>query len=627
MCGIAGIVLTDRSLPAPQSRIAAMCDRLKHRGPDDEGIWLGQAAALGHRRLSIIDLSPTGHQPMCNEDQTVWTILNGEIYNYQELRKELLARGHVFRSQSDTETIVHLYEDRGPAFVEALHGMFAIAVWDTERRRLVLARDRLGKKPVKYKLDENGLVFASELKAILRDDGTPREIERADIDSFLTLGYVPSPCTGYKGIAKLPPAHRLVWEDGRATIERYWSLDYRHKVERSPEEWQEAIREAVRQAVTRRLISDVPLGAFLSGGIDSSIVVGCMAEASSTPVETFSVGFETEAYDELPFARAVARKFGTNHHEFVVKPDAATLLPTLAEIYEEPYADSSALPSYLLAAETRKFVTVALNGDGGDVGFAGYTRYGRVRSWSTRLAWLRRVGIRPALVGLLGSTNGSLPPRLARRLDALAHMSDARLGARYAWMCRLFSDREKAALTGGSLRGTGLTPTESFEAMVDDPAGGESELDRMLRADAMRYLPDDLCVKMDLATMAHGLEARSPFLDHELLELAASIPAPVKAPDGTLKHLLKESFRDLLPPEILSRPKKGFSLPIADWFRGPLLPLTRELLVARGACVHDYLRPEALEKIVEGHATGRDSRAHQLWALVMLELWHRRNAS
>jgi asparagine synthase (glutamine-hydrolysing) len=626
MCGIVGIVHTDRQRPVLPEQIGDMCRAVSHRGPDDQGVWLGEGAGLGHRRLAIIDLSPTGHQPMSNEDGSVWTILNGEIYNFQELREDLVRRGHTFRSRSDTEVIVHLYEDRGPAFVEALHGMFAIAVWDARRRRLVLARDRVGKKPIKYALTDDALYFASELKA-LRGAGVPLHVVPEDVDAYLTFGYVPSPRTGFRGIAKLPPAHRLVWENGRVTLDRYWSLDFRNKRDRAPEEWRSEVRAAVKRAVERRLISEVPLGAFLSGGVDSSIVVACMAQASSKPVETFSVGFESESYNELPYAREIAERFATNHHEFVLRPDSAALLPRLAAQFEEPYADASALPSFLLAEETRRFVTVALNGDGGDEGFAGYTRYARASALSSRLAWLRRLGIRPLLSAAASAANGQLPSPLASRLDGLVQLSDARLGMRYAWICRLFSEREKRAMTAPGFVTPAPLPTESFAALVDDPAGGAEALDRMLRADALQYLPDDLCVKMDIATMAHGLEARSPLLDHEVLELAASIPASTKAPPGALKHLLKESFRDMLPASVLSRRKKGFSLPLDEWFRGPLLAMTRDLLAAPGAGVHDYLRPDALRRLIDAHAKGTVSRGHQLWSLVTLELWHRKVVS
>jgi asparagine synthase (glutamine-hydrolysing) len=558
---------------------------------------------------------------MPNEDGTVWVVFNGEIYNFAELRKELVHRGHRFRSDSDTEVIVHLYEEHGDESVDRLEGMFALGIWDVRRRRLLLARDRAGEKPLKYADLGHAFVFASELKALLATGLVEREVDPGQLHAFFTFGYVPAPGTGFRRIHKLPPAHRLVWEDGRVRLERYWELDYRAKRTLTPQDWSESVRGAVRRAVTDRMMSDVPLGAFLSGGVDSGIVVACMAEASSRPVETFSIGFEHEAYDELPLARRVAERYRTAHHEFVVRADDASLLPALARLYEEPYADSSALPTYFLARETRRHVTVALSGDGGDEAFAGYARYRRLDR--ARSGWLRAPGVRASLA--LASRAGAwLPPHLARRIEVAHGLGDPDLGAGYAWTVRLFSDREKRWLYGDALRHTLERPGSALlSAWMNHPRAGETLIDRMCFTDVMGYLPDDLLVKVDLACMIHGLEARAPFLDHRVLELAASMPAETRFPGGRLKGLLKHAFRDVLPALHLAQPKRGFAIPVQEWFRGPLLPLAREALLAPGARVHAYLRREALAEALDHHAAGRIRLGFQLWALLMLELWHR----
>jgi asparagine synthase (glutamine-hydrolysing) len=623
MCGIAGIVKRDPEAPVDPAVIGRMCDAIVHRGPDDSDVWFGRGVGLGHRRLSIIDLSPAGRQPMCNEDGSVWVVFNGEIYNFAELREELVAKGHTFRSRSDTETIVHMYEEEGERCIERLHGMFAIAIWDERRRKLVLARDRVGKKPLKYAEIDGGIVFASELKAILATGLVSAEVEPADIDAYFTFLYVPSPGTGLRGIKKLPPGHRLVWEDGRTRIERYWTLDYRAKRELPLAEWLAALRATVREAVVRRMISDVPLGAFLSGGVDSSIVVACMAEASSRPIETFSIGFEHEDYNELPYARQVAERYGTSHHEFMVRAEDVSLLPQLARLYEEPYADSSALPSYFLARETRQFVTVALSGDGGDEGFVGYDRYERIHRMRSRLAVAQLPGVRP-LLGAAAALSRFLPPGLARDVEGLYGVTDPDLGASYTWMIRVFSDPEKRWLYAEPMRRF-LAESQSrrISAWMDKPEAGREVLDRVCFAEVMTYLPEDVLVKMDLACMAHGLEARAPLLDHHVLELAASAPAELRFRGGTLKWLLKEAFREKLPAGFLDRPKRGFGIPIQHWFRGPLVPLTREVLLAPDARVARYMRPEALREAVEQHVAGKISRGYQLWSLLMLEFWHR----
>src|SRR5262245_14707470 len=622
MCGIAGIVGRDPAARIDPGLLRTMAGAIRHRGPDDEGLWTGAGAGLAHRRLSIIDLSPAGHQPMPNEDESLWLVFNGEIYNFDELRKPLERKGHAFRSRTDSEVILHLYEEEGEACVEQLDGMFALALWDVRRRRLLLARDRLGKKPLKYaSLADGGLAFSSELKSLLGANLVERELDAREIDQYLTFGHVPSPGTGFARIRKLPPAHRLVWEDGRARLERWWSLDYRQKLSLPVPEWRERVREAVRGAVRRRLVSDVPLGAFLSGGIDSGIVVACMAEASSRPVETFSIGFEHETYNELPDARRLAERYGTNHHEFFVRADDVTLLPELARLYEEPYADSSALPSWFLARETRAHVTVALNGDGGDEGFAGYRRYTQFPERRRRFAPLRL----PFAAGLAGAAARlpGLPPGWARNLEAAAGMSAPHVGEAYVWAMRALSEREKRRLYRPAARRPSGEAASLLARWIDDARAGEALIDRLCFADEMSYLPDDLLVKMDLATMAHGLEARSPLLDHHLLELAASMPDSVRMPGGRAKGLLKEAFRSALPEAHLERPKSGFAIPVQEWFRGPWAGFAREHLLARDARIGRWLEPTRVARLLEDHVAGRALYGYQLWTLLMLELWQR----
>ena len=605
MCGIAGVVWADPARPVDPALLDRMAAAIAHRGPDDRGSWIGPGVGLAHTRLSVIDLSPDGRQPMANEDDSVQVVYNGEIYNFAELRRELEGRGHRFRSRTDSEVIVHLYEELGPACVDRLDGMFALAVWDARDRTLFLARDRVGKKPLKYAEIDGGIVFASELKSILASGLVKAEVDPDAVGRYLSLGFVPSPGTGLRGIRKLPPAHRLTMRDGETRSERYWSLDFSKKEELEPRAWREKVRDAVERAVEKRLVSDVPLGAFLSGGIDSSIVVSCMSKAMSRPVETFSAGFDFEEYSELPFAKAVAERHGATHREFEVRAEAAEMLPRLARLYEEPFADCSALPSWLLAREARKHVTVVLTGDGGDEAFVGYPRYAKLADWNGRLDAAARLG-----AGRFGGMMGA---------DALRHLADHRLAVRYGWMMRLFSDREKNELLGADAQ----AGAEEFVPWMEHPHAGSSPIDRMSFADTMVYLPDDLLVKVDLATMAHGLEARSPLLDPEVLETAASAPAEIRYRDGTLKALLKDAFSDALPHDLLERRKAGFVVPLDEWFRGELRPLAEELLLAGDASLRDSLDAEPVRRLVEEHLAGREARGRQLWALVMLELWQR----
>ena len=622
MCGIVGQARNDgRQVSRPL--LEQMCAGLEHRGPDKRGIFAADGTGLGIQRLRVIDLS-TGDQPIANEDGSVVVVLNGEIYNYRELRDRLERSGHRFSTKGDTETIVHLYEEHGIDCVKHLHGMFAFALWDRRRRRLLVARDRLGKKPLFYAHRDGAFSFASEMGALMRDQEIPADVDHAALDAYLTYGYVPAPRSALRAVRKLPPAHTLVWQDGNVTIERYWRLDYAHKLEPMPlPELCERIRDGLRAATRKRMVADVPLGAFLSGGIDSSAVVAAMAEASSRPVKTFSIGFEQEAFDELPHARRVAQQFGTDHEEFVVRPNAVEILPKLVRHYGEPFADSSAIPCFYLAELTRRHVTVALNGDGGDEAFAGYTRY-----VSNRMAGsLDRL---PASVRRLVAAAGR---RLPERGEVSSPLNRARRMAgalaldpieRYASYVSLHGADRRAALYTPEYADL-VGPVDALDVLRDpwEAASGEDVLDRLLEVDTLTYLPDDLIAKIDIATMAHALEARSPFLDHEMMELAASIPASLKARGTEKKWVLREAMRGWLPDDLLDRPKQGFSVPLSDWFRGELRTHVSEVLLDPSTLARGWFREEAVRGMLDRHAAGADAEAGRIWSLLMLELWHR----
>jgi asparagine synthase (glutamine-hydrolysing) len=620
MCGIAGKVSLRGDVPA--GVVEEMCARQVHRGPDSRGIHRSNGVALGIQRLRIIDLE-TGDQPIYNEDRSVAVVLNGEIYNFRELRSELERRGHSFYTRTDTEVIAHLYEERGPDLVKELNGMFSLAVWDERRRRLLLVRDRVGKKPLFYAEGDGWLSFASELPALMADPDVRAEIDPSSIDCYLAYGYIPAPWSIWRDVRKLRPAHTLVWENGSTTTERYWRLDYSRKRTEDRNQLEEELRERLGAAVRRRMIADVPLGAFLSGGVDSSIVVSEMAAASPQPVRTYSIGFEEEEYNELPRARLIAERFATDHHEFVVKPDAIELVPRLVRHYGEPYGDSSAIPSFYLAELTRRHVTVALNGDGGDESFAGYLRH-VANSLTAHLdqvpAPLRR-GV-AALGRALPRRAGS--KSLLSRAQRLLVTADADSMERYRRHVSVFNDAERAELLDPDFRAS--LDQARAPGVIAAPwraASGSSMLDRLLEVDVNTYLPDDLLVKVDIATMAHSLEARSPLLDPQVMEFAASLPPREKASLGRKKLLLRRAYRGRVPDSILDGAKRGFAVPLGAWFRGDLQGYARELLLDRATLDRGYLNESAVRSILDTHAAGHGDRSLQLWSLVMLESWQR----
>ncbi len=625
MCGIAGII-AERAGEAANARIEGMIRALKHRGPDDYGLWSDDLCALGHRRLAIIDLSEAGRQPLSNAGGTIWITFNGEIYNFQELRRELESLGYRFRTGTDTEAIVYAYEQWGVECVLRLRGMFAFGIWDNRRRRLFLARDRVGKKPLFYTRAGGAFLFASELQGLLAEPEVSREPDRAAIDEYLSWGYIPAPRTGFRGIQKLAPAHWLTLEltaDGWIEkIERYWSLDYEPKLKLSEAEAIDGLREKLIEAVRLRMISDVPLGAFLSGGIDSSIVVGLMAQLSDRPVKTFSIGFKDAQWDETAHAKRIAEKWGTEHHQFDVEPHALEVLPKLVRHYGEPFADSSAVPTYYLSQMTRSRVTVALNGDGGDESFAGYERY-----LGNRLAERLRMLPGSSLVArriarmLPTSVNPKSRWRRAYRFLSVATQD---MPERYGNWIGYFNSRAKRALYSGEFRQSlnGSHP-EDWMAELFEEAKWADAVDVAMAVDVASYLPYDLLVKVDIASMANGLEARSPFLDHEVMEFAARLPANLKLRGRSSKYLLRRAFVELLPIENVDRRKMGFGVPVGEWFRGELKELLRDSLLSVEAGQRGYFDPKVVAGMVKEHLEGGADHSAQLWSLMMLELWHR----
>jgi asparagine synthase (glutamine-hydrolysing) len=625
MCGIVGRYNFKSGRPVDAGLTKAMADLIAHRGPDDAGVHVAGSVGLGNRRLAIVDLSPAGHQPMQYPGADIWITYNGEIYNFRELRAELEGHGHRFHSSTDTEVVLASYVQWGDAFVSRLRGMFAIAIWDGRSERLVLARDRVGKKPLYYTLDQDGVAFGSEAKSFLADPRFSARPCLPGLSEYLTFQYVPGPQTAFEGVSKLQPGHYLIADRDGVRTQRYWRLRYDQKSPLDEASAEEAVLAKLREAVRIRLISDVPLGAFLSGGIDSSAVVAFMAEQSSAPVKTFSIGFDEREYNELTYARLVAQKFGTDHHEFVVRPDALSVLPQLAWCYSEPFGDSSAVPTYYLAKLTREHVTVALNGDGGDENFAGYPRY-LANVLAARVdilpKWVRhgiaRLSVRS------GMANGARPRSFRNRVVRFAEALDESPAHRYSrWVSHFRPPLKSELCTTEFMDAAGERDYARPIVAAYEEAQALDFIDETLSVDVETYLPEDLLVKMDIATMAHSLEGRSPFLDHEFMELCASLSSSLKLRGKTTKYLLKNALRGILPDPVLDRPKMGFGVPIDRWFRGELKSYASDLLLGSQATSRGYFNPSVVERLINEHASGIRSWHHQLWNLVMLELWHR----
>lgn len=622
MCGISGAV-SPREDARSEAVVRRMLATIRHRGPDDEGVGTDGMGTIGVRRLSIIDVAG-GHQPMQNEDGSVIAVQNGELYNYLAVRDELRRRGHEFHTNSDTEILPHAYEEWGPAFPEKLHGMFAIAVWDAKRKTLVLARDRFGKKPIFYAQVGDTLVFGSELQAVMSHKLVGRDIDDEAIDEYLTFGYISAPRSAFAAVRKVPPGHTLVFRDCKTTVERYWRLRYEPKLRIGLPEAEAEIRRLVDKAVEARLISDVPLGAFLSGGLDSSTVVAYMAKHSTQPVKTFSVGFKDKVFDELEYARIVAKAFATDHHEFVVDSEHADMLPMLARHLGEPYADSSIIPTFQVAQLTRQYVTVALNGDGGDELFAGYDRY---RAAAMANAVTSRLP--SALVAGVAKSADVLPlparfPRVIHRVRRFASALGEPADERYLRWGGYFFGKNRALILGERLRRFEGDRAAERLRRAAEISGATDPAELFMAADALSYLPDDLLVKVDIATMACSLEGRSPLLDHELAEFVAALPASFKFSLGRSKILLRSAMRGVVPDAILDRRRKfGFSAPIGAWLRGPLRGMFQELTTDSIAVDRGYVTQSGIDQLFKEHMSGRADRTMQLWNLLMLELWFR----
>lgn len=553
----------------------------------------------------------------------VWVTYNGEIYNFPQLRIELEQHGHRFRSQTDTEVLLAAYLEWGDDCLKRLRGMFAFAIWDARGQRLLLARDRVGKKPLYYTLDEDGLAFASETKAFLADRTFSPRPSLPAISEYLTYQYVASPRTAFEGVWKLRPGHYLVADRSGIRTERYWRLRYDRKIQLDETAAIEAVTAKLRESVRIRLISDVPLGALLSGGIDSSAIVAFMAEQTSSAVKTFSIGFDERDYNELAFARSVAQRFGTDHHEFVVRPDALSVLPELAWCYSEPFGDSSAVPTYYLARLTREHVAVALNGDGGDENFAGYPRY-LANVLAARVDTLPKI-LRDGAVRLAPlAGNGASPRSVRGKLRRFAEALDESPAHRYSrWISQFRPPLKEELCTLAFREAAGEEDYASLIVDAYDNATAPDLVDRTLAVDVETYLPEDLLVKMDIAAMAHGLEGRSPFLDHEFMELCASLPSSLKLRGRTTKYLLRRALKGVVPEVVLTRPKMGFGVPIEQWFRGELKSYVRDILLGPLAVSRGYFDSAVIDRLIREHEAGTRSWHHHLWSLLMLELWHR----
>jgi len=621
MCGIAGVYNVASGEPVSRDLLKAMTDSLVHRGPDDEGFFFSGPFGLGHRRLSIIDL-PGGHQPLANEDQTVWAILNGEIYNYPELREELLKKGHSFRTRSDTEVIVHLYEEHGEGCFERLRGMFTIALWDEKERKLLLARDRVGKKPLFYLWDGRRIVFASEMKAILKAPGVPRDVDLEALSDYFSLAYIPAPKSIFKAVRKVRPAHYLAVSASGLREKQYWDLSFAETFERSEEEWGERLREAYTEAVRIRLMSDVPLGAFLSGGIDSSSTVAVMTELTGGGVVTSSIGFSEDDFNELPFARMVAEHCNCQHHEEVLRPDALGVVQTLAWHYDEPFADSSAIPTYYVSKVARKHVTVALSGDGGDENFAGYRRYAFDRR-ENQLRSVLPLGIRRPLFGTLAALypKADWAPRVFRAKSTFESLACSPIEG-YFRSVSAFRPELKERLLSPEVRGAldGYDTLDVFRHYYEK-ADTCDPLSRIQYVDIKTYLTDDILVKVDRASMAVSLEVRAPLLDPKLMELVATIPSCLKLRGATGKYIFKKALAGLVPEPILNRKKMGFAIPLASWFRNELKEFAAEVLQHPGS--DGLLDRATVQNIWNEHQRGLRDRSVPLWAVLMFRLWQR----
>lgn len=618
MCGIVGKVNFDRGESVDVVEIRHMANSLRHRGPDDAGIWTKNNVGLGHRRLSIIDLSEDGRNPMCNEDGTIWIVFNGEIYNFQELRSQLVTRGHRFKSHTDTEVIIHLYEEYGSACVQYLRGMFAFAIWDSRQQQLMLARDRLGVKPLYYCKTQSSLLFSSEMKAILASGEVPFTINNASIHQFLLWQCIPNPNTGFNEIKKLPPATFSIWRGARDLhVEKYWRLNLNHSLEGTVSEVSERVRAITEEATRIRLVADVPVGIFLSGGIDSACVLASARKNSGGKIKTFSVAFSEKTYDESSYARMLATHFNTDHYEFRATLKIFDILPKMAHLFDEPFADAAAIPTYYLSKLTREHVTVVLSGDGGDEAFGGYDRYLALKI----LMWLSHIPGGKWLKHL----NSLIPYRSGKRsrtrqIRELLKIVDQDTESQYMMMfLGMFGIEQWKSLYSPDF--VNSLNFEDNERFFHWDQNGADDLARAMAADTESYIPECLNVKVDICSMAFGLEVRSPFLDHKLVEFAANIPTSLKISGMKQKYILKRAFEKDLPPEILRRPKSGFTVPLATWFRKDLRDFSYDMLLGQQSYMRSMFQAAKIRQMLEEHAAGARNWHVQLWRLLVLENW------
>lgn len=604
-------------MPVTLDVAESMCAAITHRGPDERGTFYSPPVFIGMQRLSIIDVNG-GHQPVHNEDRSIRAVFNGEIYNFRSLRRELESRGHRFYTNSDSECIVHAYEEYGERCFDHFRGMFAIAIWDGPKRRLILARDRLGKKPLYYAEVAGGLVFGSEMKSLLLVPGLARGLSETALRDYVMFGYVPTPTCIFESIRKLPPATALVCENGKIRMWQYWSLAYQPKINDGEEVSKERLRELLEESVKLRLVSDVPFGAFLSGGLDSSVVVALMARNMTRPVKTFSIGFEEQAYSELSDARVVAEAIGTEHHELVVRPEAVTLANDLAWYFDEPFADSSAIPTYLVSQMAVKHVKMVLSGDGGDECFAGYERY---RKYLT-LGLMRKFSWLGLGTGLRAG-GALLPGRFGRRLDwvnerlALGFPDDYLAGVALSTPTQL-----RELLADRLCRDNGDRYSSRIAAHFDYNKASDG-IDHILYGDVQTYLLDDILVKVDRTTMANSLEARAPLLDHVLFEYVAKLPTALKMRRGQGKYLLRRVAADLLPASVLNKRKQGFAIPLADWFRSSLRAMLGDLIASRAFAEREVFDKRTVERHLKQHVEGEVDHSERLWLVLVFELWAR----
>jgi asparagine synthase (glutamine-hydrolysing) len=601
-----------------------MCNQIVHRGPDDEGTYLADFIGLGQRRLSIIDLDRKATPPLKNEDESIVIVFNGEIYNYLELRKSLEYRGHIFRTKSDTETIIHLYEEYGERCVEYLRGMYAFAIWDSRKHLLFAARDRVGKKPFFYYKDAKQFVFGSEIKALLADKSILRTPNFMALDAYLSYQYVPSPLSAFDEIYKLQPGHHLTCTvDGNLTIKRYWYPPVSSSNPKSIEEIENELNEKLKESVRYRMLADVPIGAFLSGGIDSGMMVALMAQHCSSPIKTFSIGFEEQTHNELPYARMVSNKYGTDHHELVVKPVAMDILPKMISSYDEPFADSSAIPTYYVSNMASKYVKVAVSGDGGDECFGGYIHYQKMLQLG-KFDFIPE-NIRSVIVGTAhraidGFARNNRMARLSRGLQMLS----SSLPERYRIYMSIFKDQEKKYLYERNF--LDWLDINTVQHILGQPTGvaGVDPLKWMIQHDQRHYLSDCLMTKMDIASMSNSLEVRSPLLDREVIELAATIPNHFKIADAQGKWIMRHLAKRYLPAEIFKKRKTGFAVPLASWLRGELSGLLRDILLDSRSRQRGFINQQYVKIMVEEHINCRRDWSNRLWALLFMEMWFRK---